>query len=250
MGVPREMLAPDEALAMESISLNSILGIMNTGFSGMTGLSLERDVLPVLDGDIAAYVRVLPVDDFTQAPILPDFGLMFQTANEEGATMLVDALHQASMAYNADFSIEAYGEDGAALNMPLIQQSGIDHPNLDLLFSAGNGVFTFGTRPAVETALGTEENLTMTPAYQAAQAYFLPNSGALLYIDLAPAGAIIDELIVAGELPNTQDVIDIRTALSILESATGTVTSVDAATSIARFTLTISETPVVIGGES
>ncbi|QPC83892.1 hypothetical protein G4Y79_05805 [Phototrophicus methaneseepsis] len=250
IAVPREMMQPEEIVAMESFSLNSLIGMLNTGFAGLTGLNLERDVLPVLNGDVVAYLRVLPVEDF-EAPILPDFGLMFQTDNAEGATMLVDALVDASAAYGTDFSVEAYGDAGAALNMPLIGESmGTRHPNLDLLFGADNGVFSFGTRPAVEAALSTEDNITSTAAYQAAQAYFLPNSGVLLYIDIAPLGELIDELIASGEIPLTAEVEQARTAISLLESATGTVTSIDPTSTIARFTLTLAETPVVIGGES
>ena len=245
MGVPREFMDDEELFAMESFSISSMVGAINTGFSGLTGLNLEKDVLPVLNGDVASFVRVLPAQGF-MLPVLPDFGMYFQTDNDEGAAMIVDSLHQASQAYGTDYSIEALGEDGAALNLPVLVDAldmG-DVPALDVLFGAGNGIFSLGTRPAVESSMGVDANLTDTAAYQAAQAYFLPNTSVLLYIDLAPLADQLASLMNDGMLPNSEELKQALTAMDMLESATGTVTSVDATTSIARFTLTVAEAPV------
>ncbi|MCA9889919.1 MAG: hypothetical protein KC546_16175, partial [Anaerolineae bacterium] len=245
MAFPREYMDQEELLMLESFSFSSMIGAINTGFSGLTGLNLERDVLPVLNGDFAAFVRVLPAEGSAMIPVLPDFGMYFQTDNDEGAAMIVESLHEASLAYGTDYSIESLGEDGAALNLPvLVDQLGMGSmPALDLLFGAGNGVFSFGTRPAVEASMGVETSLTDTAAYQAAQAYFLPDSSALFYIDLAPLSVQLKNLMDDGFVPDDEAMQQVLTAFDLLESASGTVTSSDGASSLARFTLSLAPMP-------
>jgi len=247
IGIPSEFLAPEEAFAMESFSLNGVLALVNTSFSGLTGLSLERDVLPVLDGDVASYVRVLP-GTRPELPVTPDFGLIFQTSNEAGAEALVDSLISASNAYGSGFMVEAYGE-GAALVIPALRDlSGIDDPALDLLFAAPGDIFAFGTRPAVEYTRGDGPGLDSTATYQAASTVFLPNPTNLLYIDVAPLGTLLEDLIDNGTLPLSQEIVQVRAALSLLESATITSTMTDDPTlAVSRMTLTLGETPVILG---
>ena len=244
LGLPEGQLSADETAALNLINPRQIIPLINISFAGLTGLNLELDVLPVLSGDSASFVRLLPNTSLPGLPVLPDLGVIFQTSDEAGAAGLVEQLQLASEAYNTGYSIAAYG-DGAALVMPIISNAlGQAVPATDLLFGASGDMFALGTRPAVESALNTEGGLSSTAAFMAAQAILLQDAQQLLYIDLAPLNALLGELDAQGQLPlPPRDLRDLRLLLSLLESASISTVQTDTA-AISRLVLTLADAPI------
>jgi hypothetical protein len=238
--LPAGALSPEEELVLAAFSLDSILATLNISFAGLTGLSLERDVLPVLDGDAATYLRTVPVNnqDFP-LPILPDFGLVFQTSNENGAQALVDALFQASELYEAGYSIESYG-DGGALALPIISGLlNLDFPASDLLFGSAEDFFAFGTRAAVEGTLDTDGGLAADPTFQDAQNYFLDGSQQVWYIGTEPIAVLTEQLAdLLGDLPEPNPI-----RLVAHSTITGLVN--EDLSQVSRATITLGEMPDV-----
>lgn len=235
-------LPPEAELLFSFVSLESLLVTANISFAGLTGLSLERDVLPVLDGDAAVYLRLVPLEfQSLPLPVLPDFGLIFQTSDAAGAQSLVDALFEASEAYESGYSISSYG-DGAALTLPLISDLlGIDLPQSDLLFASAEDFFVFGTRTAVETTLDTDGGLAADATFQDATNYFLPGSQQVWYIATAP---LIDNLDMLQDMlgpifPPTFEV----NPLALVEHSTLSAVTNEDRSSISRATITLGDMP-------
>ncbi len=249
LGLPEGTLRREEEAALDLITPGSLLAIFNVSFAGLTGLSLERDVLPVLDGDAAMYLRVLPAPRrfALPTPFVPDMALLFQSSDTEGAQMLLDALIAASEAYDTGYEIEAYGDAGAALVAPLISQAlRADATLLDFMVAADRDVFALGTRPAVESAVNADQNLTDTPEFKAASAYFLPGSQNVGYVTFAPIGNLIAKSVRENTLPRSalRDVGNILRVAGLIESATVSTVVQEDGLGIARLTLTLySERP-------
>jgi hypothetical protein len=244
LGLPEGTFRREEEAALNLITPGSLLAIFNVSFAGLTGLSLERDVLPVLDGDAALYLRLLPTPRRfpLPTPFLPDMALLFQSSDTEGARMVLDALIAASEAYDTGYAIEAYGDEGAALVAPLLSQAlRADATMLDFMVAADGDLFALGTRPAVESAVNADQNLTDTPEFKAASAYFLPGSQNVGYVTFAPIGNLIAKSIRENALPRNslRDVGDFLRVAGLIESATfSTVVQADGL-GIARLTLTL-----------
>jgi len=251
LGLPLDFLDAETRLALNLFNLDMLLATFNISFSGLTGLSLENDVLPVLDGDSVTYLRVVPSQGVPFLPVLPELAVIFQTSDEAGAAALVEALQNASERYDAGYSIEAYGNDGAALNIDVLSQAlGQPVPQLDFLFASSDDVFAFGTRGAVEASFNSDAYLSDSATFADAQTVFLPEAQGLLYIDLAPIGTLIDDLVAEGVLPPSPDVRETRLALSLLEHSTITIRANDDLSTIIRMTITVSDEPLDMSSEA
>lgn len=244
MGLPEEMLRREEIAALNLLTPGSFLAVFNVSFAGLTGLSLERDVLPVLDGDAAMVLRVLPAPRRfpLPTPFLPDAALLFQSSDEAGARMLLDALIAASEAYDTGYQVEAYGDEGAALVAPLLSQAArADLKMLDFMVAADGEVFALGTRPAVESAINAETPLTDTPEFQAAAVHFLPGSQSIGYISFAPLGTLIAEGIRENTFPRSalRNAGVLLRVAGLIESATLSSVVHEDGRALSRLTLTL-----------
>ncbi|MGB1287287.1 MAG: hypothetical protein ACPG7F_12180, partial [Aggregatilineales bacterium] len=227
----------------------TFMSVLNVSFSGLTGLSLERDVLPVLDGDFAMYLRMLPAQDLPDLPAYPDFALLFQSSDDDGAATMMDALIEASEAYDTDYAVEAYGDNGAALVFPLVSDLlEFDYNAFDVLVAQDDDVFAIGSRAAVEAAISDGDSLSDDATFQAAGAYLLEGAQQVWYINLDSFGVVLDD-IMTSEADNMrrrdiEDMQVIRYMMSLLEHATvSMVTSEDG--SAIRLTMTLAEEAVM-----
>jgi hypothetical protein len=227
--------------AANQFDLAWILGVVNIGFSGATGLSLENDVLPVLDGDAALYLRVLPVDDFV-SPILPDGAILFQSSNPEGAQAIVNQLTASAEAYEAPVTTEDYG-NGIALVFPAEESMGMAYPALDVMIGASDDVIALGTRSAVEASLNTSGSLADDASFQAASQSILSGSQSLIYFSPTPFFTVIDPLIEEGEIPMDEDTENAYRIASLVESATISAAIQSDGTSTLRFVISFSDEP-------
>jgi len=229
---------------VNNIDIGFLTGGLNATFAGFTGLSLERDLLPVLDGDAVLYLRVRSVDDFFLLPALPDFGLVFETSDNAAAADIIDALVAASEAYDSNFPVETLG-DGSALVLPLFSEaSGFTYENLDLLVGADNGMLAFGTRLAVQRALETEGGLAEDATFTAASDYLLPGAQNLWYLNLQPVGILIEDLVAQEEVDASLELRQARRVLSLLDSASISSVVNEEGVGVVRFVLSLAEDPI------
>lgn len=235
------LFGDEEIMLANSLDLSLVLGLVNFPFAGFTGLSLERDVLSVINGDSAVFLRARPVDDFF-IPVLPDFGIIYETEDVDGALNIVDTLTESMTAYDLAIETESYA-DGRALVFPT-DLVNINYSNLDLMVAAGDGVLSIGSRPAVEGALDTATGLADSPSFQAASQYFLDDAYQILYATGDPVYEIVDFLIETSLLPTTEEVgIGYRLG-SIVDSASISVnSSEDGSQGVSRLVLSLSDEP-------
>jgi hypothetical protein len=227
--------------AINQFDLAWFLGSFNLAFAGATGLSFENDVLPVLDGDAAMYLRGLPVDDFI-SPIIPDGAILFQSSNAAGAEALVTQLTNAATAYDIPATSEDYG-NGLALVFPSEESMGIRYPALDVMLGASDDVIAIGTRGAVEASLSTSGGLADDANFQAATQYILPESQSLAYLSPIPFFDVVDPAIEDGSIPMDDDTADVYRLASLVESATISSHIEADGTSRVRFVISLSDAP-------
>ena len=249
-------LSQEERAILETFATpETMMAISNISFSGLTGLSLERDVLPVLDGDFAMYLRAQPADDLPVLPMYPDGALLFQSSDTDGAKTMMDALIEASEAYDTGYAVEAYGEDGAALVFPLISDMlGFQYKPFDVLVAQDADLFAIGSRAAVEAATEAEATLIDDETFQAAQAYLLDGSAMIGFVNPAPLGELITEYIEAAgddiRPRDREDLYAMRYLLSLIEHATLSSYATEDGSGIARMTITLAEEAMLPPGEN
>jgi hypothetical protein len=128
-----------------------------------------------------------------------------------------------------------YVQEEAAVNLPLLGNILADSA-YEIVAATGNDLFAIGTRSGVEFATGGDTGLPSDATYQAAQAYFLPDTESLAYIHPAP----LQEL--AGVLAETEpDFQAVAVLLPIIESGSITASYSDEGNGNARLVLTLAE---------
>lgn len=237
------MLSEQERAIVDQFQLDYALGLVNFAFAGVSGLSLESDFLPPLDGDFALYLRVVEPEGFFFLPVLPDLAVLFSSSDPDGLSNIVTGFTDSADAYGLNLSTEAYG-NGEALVIPASQLLPFNVPALDLLFGSSDDLLAFGTRGAVERALETDgESVADTEAFATASTYFLPDSQQVWYLDSGPIFDVVDTLAAQGIVPSIPLVEQIYTASSLIESASITVNQPSTTGATVRFVLTLADEP-------
>lgn len=236
--LPNDALEPEAEILLDVLELNNLLPFLNISFAGLTGLSLERDILGTLDGDMAMFLRFVPDQEGFFIPVVPDFGMVFQASDADRAQTIVESLIDAAEAYDAGYAVEPYGESGNALVIDLISQAlGFPMMQFDILMGADGNLFVTGTRAAAEAALETDGGLASTPAWQNALDVFLPGAQQVLYISTAP---LVDLVAVAGPgFVDVETAEQIQQVLGIVESSTLTTATNENSDTIVRMTITL-----------
>lgn len=237
-------LPPEAVNLAEGIDLGAITGVLNMGFAGFTGISLERDFLPVLDGDMAFYLRAQLDEQFFLSPVLPDFGMIVSTSDGAAAQDLITDFKAASDAYESGYELEAFGA-GQALNIDTVERLlGFGTPNLDLLVGADDDVFVFGTRNAATRALDTTDGLAADPTFSDASAHFVDDAQLVLYLSMEPVTDLLIALIESGDLPADPEAGEVLRALSLLESASVSIRTNAEGLGVQRFAITLGAEPL------
>lgn len=248
-GLPMDMIPSQQAALLSSFTPDDIINALRIGIAGLTGLSLERDILPALPGDAAAFLRFDYLNE--ELPILPDGAVVFGAADAEAAADLVDSFYAASQAYETGYTREIIGEDGRALVLPLASVLSETYlPELDILAGALDDTFALGTRAAVQDSLMMQAGLDSSVTYQTASTYFLPDAQQVAYIGAGSLSFQLDNVIRSLRLNDPfsldRDLVDLRNLLALLESATISAVVDEEGGSIGRLALTLADDPSYI----
>jgi hypothetical protein len=231
----------DARIGSAVLDLDKLIGIGNVSFSGLTGMSLQRDVLPRI-GDMALFVRVLPEALLPDLPITPDLGIALQTSAEDSA-FLFDNLITASEAYDTGYVVEDVDGGRVMTVTALSQLAGVDGL-LDLQVGAGDDVLVMGTRNAVANVLAGGASLAETEDFQHALTVALPEPNQVAYIATAPIADVLLTL-ADGDALNDSEAQQLQFVANILpvlrHSTLSTAFDVDNGVTLLRGTITLGE---------
>src|SRR5690606_6986903 len=211
-------------------------------FAGMTGLNLQREVLPYLNGTAAIYARALTAGD---DQVTVDGAVVVEVTDRDATRHLYDRFVEALTQYEADFE----EEDGVLVLPGVIRgllpadtpRALLQAAELDFLIGVTDEVMAAGTRAAVKHSLNLSgPSLADNPDYQAAQAAFLPDAQTIGYIGFAP---VRDLMQMMGRLSNAPDdeVAGVVAFLQTLESAAFSGVIAEDGSSVVRMTLTLAD---------
>ena len=236
--------ADDIPAMVEEMDANDIRAFVDLAFAGMTGLNLQEDVLPHLNGNAAMFGRVLPSEatEFTF-----DAALVFEVTDAEAMQAIMDQLVDAMARYEADFTYE----DGVLVLPGVIRglfpqrfQEDLDaEPTFDFLVGLNDEVFVIGSRAAVEFVLSGEgDTLADDPAFAEARANFLEGSQQVGYLGFGPVHDTVAQVVAA--MGGAGNDASIGAALMVLESLSSASYSArvnDDGSSVGRMVLTLAD---------
>jgi hypothetical protein len=176
-------------------------------FEVITGLSLNDDVFPVMEGNFAAYLRAYPSD---ATVFTGDAVILLEITDEDAAANLIDKTEVTLGEYEADYS-----RDGDVLTIPGViraffpddfPQSMLDTPELDFLVGMNGEIIAIGSRNGVTDSLdGSGDMLADDPAFIDAQQFFLEDATSLAYIGFDPIVTLIDDAAGAADAMNASE---------------------------------------------
>lgn len=228
----------------EEMDANDFKAFIDLAFAGMTGLNLQEDVLPHLNGNAAIFGRVLPSEatNYTY-----DTALVFEVTDAEAMQAIVDQIIVALDRYEADYTAE-----GDLLVIPGVIrgffpqrfQEDLDaDPQFDFVISLTDDVFAIGSREAVEFAITNDgDALADDPAFIAAQAYVLDGSQQVGYVGFGAIGDLIND--VMSQLPESRQdttVGAVLMAFDAVSSASYSAKTVEDGSSVGRLVLTLAD---------
>lgn len=157
---------------------------------GLTGLDLEKDIIPALKGDYALYMGLSPAlsDVQNQSDLMKQLPVEFAFMTEIGDAKVTAGLLQGiKMALSSAKEVKVKDEKIAGADAIVINVVGAGMPfPVEFVVSGNNGLFVFGTRRAVQTALRGDGGLPADPSFQEAGQYLVSSPSAVAY--LASAG--------------------------------------------------------------
>jgi hypothetical protein len=248
MMMERQYGSMDDVPAMvENFDAKDMRVFIDLAFAGMTGLNLQDDVLPNLNGTFTIFGRVLP----SEATLYTyDTALVFEVTDAAAMQAIMDQLVDALTRYEADFTY-----DDGVLVLPGIvrgffpssyQEDLAADPSFDLLIALNDDIFAIGTRPAVEYALNPDgAGLASTEAYAAAGTLALEGSQQVGYLSFDNLSTLVSDVIgtMGAAMRDADDmgaaaVVDVLDAFS---SASYSARINDDGSSVVRFSLTVED---------
>ncbi len=218
-----ELSRSDQSLTF----IDDSVTFLRLSIQGLTGASLE-EVIGWMTGTYATFLT--PGLDADGLPTLETVYLTEATDPAAAEAFVTTWLPNLLRELGLD-----YIQDEAGVRLPLIGNI-LENASYDIIASTGDDLLAVGTRASVEFALGAEAGLTTDSTYQAAQAYFLPDTETLAYINFAPLQQPIQAL-----AETERDFQPIAAILPALESASITASYSDDGNGTARLVLTLSE---------
>ncbi|MEZ4669353.1 MAG: DUF3352 domain-containing protein [Anaerolineae bacterium] len=165
---------------------------------GLTGLDLEKDIIPALEGDYALYVGLHPAlsdvqnerDLMKQLPV--DFAFMTEVTDPKVSAGLMQGI---KMALASSKDVKVTDEKVAGTDSIVITAADRNAPfPLEFIVSASDDLFVIGTRRSVTTALRGDGGLPADPSFKEAAQYLVPSPSAVMYFaseGLRPLGKIM-----------------------------------------------------------
>lgn len=208
----------DMPAMVEEMDANDVRAFVDLAFAGMTGLNLEEDVLPYLNGNAAIFGRVLP-SEATRFTF--DAAMVFEVTDADAMQAIMDQLVEALNRYEADFTYE----DGVLVLPGVIRglfpqrfQEELDaEPTFDFLIGLNDEVFVLGSREAVTYVLSGEgDSLADSPAFADARANFLEGSQQVGFIGFGPIRDLITQVVAA--MDDADTTASVGASLSVLEA--------------------------------
>ena len=234
--------ADDVPAMIEEMDANDVRAFVDLAFAGMTGLNLEEDVLPHLNGNAAMFGRVLPSEatEFTF-----DAALVFEVTDAAAMQAIMDQLVDAMTRYEADFTYE----DGVLVLPGVIRglfpqrfQEDLDaEATFDFLIGLNDEVFAVGSREAVEFVLSGEgDSLADAPAFADARAHFLEGSQQVGYLGFSPVRDLVEQVLATmGGPGNDSSVGAVLSVLDALSSASYSTRINEDGGAVGRMVLTL-----------
>jgi hypothetical protein len=223
-------------------------------FTGATGLTLD-DVLPWMDGDFAAYLRVQSLPEETGEDAAPDFAALVESSDPAGPLALLDALETSLQNYGVSISRETVGS-GEALVLqspmrhmfrPRVAERLAGFADMDILIGASDQLFIAGSRAAVTASLAAGgDMLADSPAYQEALEIALDGAQQLWFLNTRAFVPFIDEQL--GRLDAStfriNNMREMRALAGLLSSGSISVVVAEDGAMVARFALTLAQEPL------
>lgn len=270
-----ELLSESETDDVDSMQqAEESLELVLEGFTDLTGLDLQEDVLGWMTGDFALFV-MLSADLNVNSPFgflaaMPvDFGIAIEATDPAAAAATVEGLTEAleqviaarQAQQEAEIVDEAQAETPAAQSqrttevavstetiggteVTVITFTGPSAPwPVELVLGANDEVFALGTRSAAQAIFARDGGLASSPTFQQAQTYFLENSVSVAY--LGPQGLLplTDLLMTFAEQSEddsaAQAAESIRAVLELISSATVSQSQDASGNSFSRLVLSL-----------
>ncbi len=247
---PEWFIDPDDpdARMLAHFNLGHIVTFINLAFAGLTGLNLQEDVLAWMEGDYAVFLRILPDEALEYTA---DIGFVTETSNPGATELAINALGEATAAYEVERALEVVGE-AIVLAMPgpiralyppeFPRETLYATDKLDFLVGGNANVAAMGTRAAVTFSLSpTDGGLAVTPAFVDAQKYLLDEAVMVWYLGVGPLRTLVEQKILkmqeAGQM--IYDIQQIYSLLALFDSGTISGIMTDTGDTVARFALTL-----------
>lgn len=154
---------------------------------GLTGLDLEKDIIPALDGDYALFAGLSPAvtdvrtseDLLKQMPF--EFGLILEVSNPDVTAGIIKGVQ--NVLKNAEnVTTELDDSDGIQRLLINVPPSNDTPFPLELVLAGNDQILFFGTRNAGRAALNADGGLPTDPSYSEARAYLLDAPSTVLYL--------------------------------------------------------------------
>ncbi len=243
-------LAPPRAQSIfEGVDFGDLIAFVTLTYRGMTGLDLEEDIFPLMDGANALFLRFGEgVCELMPGAYIPqiDAAYIIETTDADKLQSIMDTIAEV-LEQNAVKFVEETMDGARAIIVPTMPVS-MELSQLDVVFGAKDGLYAFGTRGGVAFGLNpTEDTLITDPAFTAAQAYMLPGAHTIAYMNTGALLTAVDDLETVAlaeaydEARVRRDFDQLRTLLGLFESGTITQVTNDNGDDLVRLVLTLAE---------
>lgn len=213
---------PPEADFLTRVNFGStIIGFTNLSFAGLTGLSLQDDVLAWMTEDFVMFGDIIP-DDANTTVVDFEAAVAIRATDPEAALAVVDGLANASE--ELEFPATRTTINGAEaviltnpLGLLLPDEAPVEVFDIlgeDIVVAANESVFAIGQQDSLDFVLNPVEgeSLLANDDFNEAVDFALPDANMLLYLSPQPMLKVIEN-----NLDNVFDA-DARMGLSLLES--------------------------------
>lgn len=227
MNVQMDMLEGDEAEQMRE-ELERGLSQLRVAVRAATGLDLDEQLIPALDGDYALYLGLNAgladaqsmMDIMRQLPV--EFGIVLEVSDPAVIDGLVNGLVETVKAIPEEQGVTiSIAEDtigGNTVQVVTIEVEDLPFP-IELVIGGDGEVFFLGTPAAARASLNPDGGLLADPQYREASTYMLSNSSAVLYMASNGLQPLVNLVAAEGGSIGARNAQEFAAVLSLLSSS-------------------------------